>query len=172
RSAVGRIRRNGLTPKGDFMALVPCPECGRQVSTKAEACPQCGCPLASKIAALEASAHLQLSDSVVPPPQGDPDMTLFFALGHLGAFLDGSKLSVNDIAVHNLQAIKGLCSSAVTGVDISGGEAWRDHHLDQLSQLFPDLCELTIRGCNRLTDESLYQISKLLSLNKLDLLAW
>jgi hypothetical protein len=26
------------------MALVPCPECGRQISTKAEACPHCGCP--------------------------------------------------------------------------------------------------------------------------------
>lgn len=27
------------------MALVPCPECGRQVSTAAAACPQCGHPL-------------------------------------------------------------------------------------------------------------------------------
>jgi hypothetical protein len=27
------------------MALVPCPECGWNVSTRAAACPQCGCPL-------------------------------------------------------------------------------------------------------------------------------
>jgi hypothetical protein len=26
------------------MALIPCPECGRQISTEAEACPQCGHP--------------------------------------------------------------------------------------------------------------------------------
>jgi hypothetical protein len=27
------------------MALMDCPECGRQVSDRAAACPQCGCPL-------------------------------------------------------------------------------------------------------------------------------
>lgn len=27
------------------MALISCPECGREVSTRAEACPQCACPL-------------------------------------------------------------------------------------------------------------------------------
>lgn len=26
------------------MPLVPCPECGRQISTQADACPQCGHP--------------------------------------------------------------------------------------------------------------------------------
>jgi hypothetical protein len=26
------------------MPLIPCPECGRQISTEAEACPQCGHP--------------------------------------------------------------------------------------------------------------------------------
>lgn len=26
------------------MPLIPCPECGRQISTAAEACPQCGHP--------------------------------------------------------------------------------------------------------------------------------
>ena len=26
------------------MPLIPCPECGRQISTQAEACPQCGHP--------------------------------------------------------------------------------------------------------------------------------
>lgn len=29
------------------MALIKCPECGRQVSDKASSCPQCGCPIAS-----------------------------------------------------------------------------------------------------------------------------
>jgi len=26
------------------MALIPCPECGREISTLAVACPGCGCP--------------------------------------------------------------------------------------------------------------------------------
>lgn len=30
------------------MALIECPECGRQVSDKALACPGCGCPIAEK----------------------------------------------------------------------------------------------------------------------------
>ncbi len=29
------------------MALIKCPECGKQVSDKAEACPNCGYPVAS-----------------------------------------------------------------------------------------------------------------------------
>ena len=30
------------------MALISCPECGREVSTAAEACPQCGYPIHSE----------------------------------------------------------------------------------------------------------------------------
>lgn len=30
------------------MALVPCSECGREVSDKAAACPQCGAPVAQQ----------------------------------------------------------------------------------------------------------------------------
>lgn len=33
------------------MALVACPECGRQVSREATACPQCGYPVAERLAA-------------------------------------------------------------------------------------------------------------------------
>lgn len=29
------------------MALIPCPECGRQISTSAASCPGCGCPAAA-----------------------------------------------------------------------------------------------------------------------------
>lgn len=28
------------------MALIQCPECGKQVSDKADKCPECGCPIA------------------------------------------------------------------------------------------------------------------------------
>ena len=33
------------------MALIPCPECNREISTSAESCPQCGYPMRDKAAA-------------------------------------------------------------------------------------------------------------------------
>ena len=30
------------------MALIKCPECGKQISDQAEACPKCGCPIEPK----------------------------------------------------------------------------------------------------------------------------
>ncbi len=30
------------------MALIQCPECGKQISDKASSCPGCGCPIASQ----------------------------------------------------------------------------------------------------------------------------
>jgi hypothetical protein len=38
------------------MPLFSCPECGNQVSTRAESCPKCGCPLDSVTPALTAEA--------------------------------------------------------------------------------------------------------------------
>lgn len=46
------------------MALVTCPECGRQVSTRAEACPGCGCPVAG-------DAHGVPLDAPPSPPSHD-----------------------------------------------------------------------------------------------------
>lgn len=40
------------------MALVKCPECGRQVSDKATACPNCGCPIESNIKKEQSVFHL------------------------------------------------------------------------------------------------------------------
>lgn len=37
------------------MALINCPECGRQVSDSAPACPSCGFPVAEKVAATSAT---------------------------------------------------------------------------------------------------------------------
>lgn len=31
------------------MALISCPDCGRQVSSDAKACPDCACPVAERI---------------------------------------------------------------------------------------------------------------------------
>jgi uncharacterized membrane protein YvbJ len=38
------------------MALIECPECGKEVSDKAPGCPQCGAPIAGSIAD-PATAH-------------------------------------------------------------------------------------------------------------------
>ena len=29
----------------DHMALIRCPECGKEISSKADKCPNCGCPV-------------------------------------------------------------------------------------------------------------------------------
>ena len=47
------------------MALIDCPECGKQVSSKAPTCPNCGVPIASEppsrpdreVAAMQAAAE-------------------------------------------------------------------------------------------------------------------
>ncbi|WP_198970220.1 zinc ribbon domain-containing protein [Xylophilus sp. ASV27] len=42
------------------MALIPCPECGRQVSTQAVACPACGCPITGRGPAPQPGANAGL----------------------------------------------------------------------------------------------------------------
>ena len=34
------------------MALIECPECGKEISDKADSCPQCGCPINPKLASV------------------------------------------------------------------------------------------------------------------------
>jgi len=41
------------------MALIPCPECGREISNLAPSCPQCGTPVASKKETQEIRVPLQ-----------------------------------------------------------------------------------------------------------------
>lgn len=31
--------------EGDYMALIKCPECGKEISNQAKNCPNCGCPI-------------------------------------------------------------------------------------------------------------------------------
>lgn len=38
-----KIQRKGVTK----MALIKCPECGKEISDKASACPNCGCPVSA-----------------------------------------------------------------------------------------------------------------------------
>ena len=41
------------------MALVACPECGKQVSSEAESCPVCGYPLKPRVAEPEFRAYIR-----------------------------------------------------------------------------------------------------------------
>ena len=43
------------------MALIHCPECGREISDKAAACPGCGYPLFSQATNSESDAFLEAS---------------------------------------------------------------------------------------------------------------
>lgn len=43
------------------MALIKCPECGKQVSDKASSCPQCGCPISgSSVASQPTTAQIRV----------------------------------------------------------------------------------------------------------------
>ncbi len=42
------------------MALIKCPECGKQVSDKASSCPQCGCPISSSVASKPTTAQIRV----------------------------------------------------------------------------------------------------------------
>lgn len=44
------------------MALIKCPECGKEISDKAIACPNCGCPMESKV-----TDKTQLNEPTTPP---------------------------------------------------------------------------------------------------------
>lgn len=55
------IDGRGLNAYSRAMALINCPECGKQVSTEAQTCPACGYPIAQKLAQTPAI-----------PPAGDP----------------------------------------------------------------------------------------------------
>ena len=39
------------------MALIPCPECGKDISSEAEACPDCGHPIKPRVAEPEFRAY-------------------------------------------------------------------------------------------------------------------
>lgn len=52
------------------MALINCPECGKQVSTAAQACPSCGYPIAERL------AQSPEAQPVAATPAADPNAAL------------------------------------------------------------------------------------------------
>ena len=51
------------------MTLYPCPDCGRRISTQADACPHCGAPAADVV--------------VVEPPREDPTLAVLALVFYL-----------------------------------------------------------------------------------------
>jgi len=47
------------------MALIKCPECGKEVSTSAKACPTCGFPVAEKITTTETAEQAAANDELL-----------------------------------------------------------------------------------------------------------
>lgn len=46
------------------MALIKCPECGKEISDKAKSCPNCGCPICGEIK-VEGKRFSELSEETV-----------------------------------------------------------------------------------------------------------
>ena len=49
------------------MAIIKCPECGRQISDKAPACPNCGVPIAGKIVKCPQCGEIYFKDQEMCP---------------------------------------------------------------------------------------------------------
>ena len=45
------------------MALIACPECGRQLSDRAICCPDCACPISAAVAPVVAAAPVQQNNA-------------------------------------------------------------------------------------------------------------
>lgn len=57
------------------MALIPCPECGKDISDKAFSCPSCGCPIAKRVVAPPQSPPLQIESKVAVVERHLPSST-------------------------------------------------------------------------------------------------
>ena len=52
-----------LKKSESFMALIKCPECGKEVSDKAQSCPNCGCPLSEMVAS--GTVRIKMPNNIV-----------------------------------------------------------------------------------------------------------
>jgi hypothetical protein len=83
--------------------------------------------------------------------------------------LDDHSLLLTDDKAGNFRAIFALCADKVEKLELIG-EGWRDRHLEQLQQLrLSKLSSLSLQVCARVTDEGLMHLSKIGTLQILDL---
>ena len=148
------------------MALIPCPECGRQISTSASGCPTCGCP-AGRAQPTQETQRPRLAEPKSETESAALDPQLVEQLKTLVPKFNGHNLIVDDDAIQNLPAIVRLCSGVAPSIFITG-VGWRDRHIEQLQQI-PNLRHLVVDVTGHLTDLSLVHISNLQSLTRLEL---
>ncbi len=80
-------------------------------------------------------------------------------------------LRLDDESVDNIELILELSAGYVTELEISGDD-WRDRHIREIQRELQDrtgITTLEIRICERLTDEALLHVSKIESLQTVDL---
>lgn len=69
------------------MALIPCPDCGKQVSDQARACPTCGCPVAVRVAQMRQEEEERIAAVAAQQErQASRQVILFIGLG-IAAFI-------------------------------------------------------------------------------------
>jgi hypothetical protein len=149
------------------MALIPCPECGRQVSTSATSCPSCGCP----VGVAQPTQEPQRTAAAEPNSEavaGSLDDQVRRQLRSLNAVCFDGTLTLSDEARGKLGEIAGLCSQVVTKIHILGDE-WVDLDVELLPKLFPNLREFRVDGGEQLTNAALWHFANMQSLTKLDL---
>jgi len=126
------------------MALIPCPECGRQISTLASSCPGCGCPAGG------AQPTHETQRSTVAEPKSktepvSPEEEFAVKLAQFGASFKLAALVLSEEAMKNLPEVCRLCSG-VTVLHVVVQRSWfsrlrgeaKCDVLEQIGQYFPD----------------------------------
>ena len=149
------------------MALISCPECGRQISTLASSCPSCGCPAGGAQPMQETQSPTGAEPRSETESVSLDSQTREQLSGHHAIYF-GGRLTLSDEARGKLGEIAGLCSQVVTKIEVLGNE-WGDLDVELLPKLFPNMCELSVDGGEHLTNGSLWHVANIQSLTKLDL---
>lgn len=101
------------------MSLMICPECGKEVSDRAESCPNCGCPIIdNSVIASDTEESENRNDSL----QGILSI-VFGILGILFAFISGGTVTLISIIFFIISGILGIkCNKnfSIIGILISG----------------------------------------------------
>ncbi len=138
------------------MALIKCPDCGKMVSSTADACPKCGCPVGDYIIDIDTDAHR----SEIPPQhlkETSADVTftktaivivIVIVLAVLVALFSkgGSKktITVNDVSFEMVHVAGGTFTMGATSEQ--GSDAYSDEepaHSVSLSSYYIGQTEVT-----------------------------
>ena len=147
------------------MALLPCPECRREVSSRAAACPNCGCPLSA----------VGVSGSAGTPIAGSPQMSpVELRLLEPGLVLSQSYdtgkdgLIVDDRGEHLLRDALLLWRVKLSEITFIRCSSLGEQHFEMVSQL-PDVSVISLMECHTFDDFQLRTLAKTRTLRKLSI---